>query len=131
MRNTSVSTPAVARLAACLLTVSLAGWGCSGSPTAPTVVQRPGGPAGDAVTISGQVYASIAPMYPYIENAVVEVDLGEGISAVVTSDAEGFYRITTRRGTITVTTSKDGFEPKQVHFDLSRDTVVNFSLDPR
>ena len=114
-----------------LLTVALAGYGCGGSLAGPDPVQQTSQPAADLAEISGRIYSSVGPMYPSIANAVVEVNEADGSSATVVSDADGFYRISARRGSVTITASKEGYEAKQWQFDLLNDTVVNFSLTPQ
>ena len=117
----------------CLLAAAVAasGWGCGDAATAPSVIQQPAAPAIELVTISGRVYASTAPGYPPIGDAIIEVNEADGASATVASEGDGFYRVSVRRGSITITSWKDGFEPKQLQFDVSNYTVLNFSLDPR
>jgi hypothetical protein len=112
------------------LVVLLAVWGCGGSLTAPDPIQQRPEPAADVATISGRIYAS-GPVQPPIGDATVEVNEADGSSATVVTDADGFYRISARRGSVTITASKDGYEAKQWQFDLLNDTVLNFSLNPR
>lgn len=114
----------------CLLTAALAASGCGGSLTAPDALQQPVPPA-DVAAISGRIYASDGPIYPPIADALVEVNEADGTSATTVSDANGFYRISVRRGSVTITASKDGYEAMQWQFDLLNDTVLNFSLSPR
>lgn len=116
------------RLACCLLTVTLVG--CDQSPTAPDDLLRSEANV-DSLTISGQVYANLGPVYPAIGNAVVVVDAADGSQVTGVSDAEGFYRLSVSRGSVTIRASKDGYDAKQSHFDLSSDTILNFSLSRR
>ena len=115
-------------LGICLLIV-LALCGCGGSPTAPDVVQRPPESV-DVATISGRIYVGGGAVQNPIAGASVEINEADGTSATVVSDAEGFYRMTARRGSVTVTASKAGYEAKEWQFDLLSDTVLNFSLSP-
>ncbi len=114
----------------CVLTVSLAGSGCGESLTGPDRLPQSSEPAVDVATISGQIY-EIGPLYQAIGAAVVEVNEADGSSVRTASNAEGFYQISARRGTITITASKQGYEAKQWQFDLLKDTVLNFSLNPQ
>lgn len=119
------------RVAFCLLTAALAGSGCGGSLAASNPIQPTSQPVADVATISGRIYASVGPLYASIGDAVVVVNEADGSSATVASDADGFYKISARRGSVTVTASKEGYEAKQWQFDLLNDTVVNFSLTPQ
>jgi hypothetical protein len=119
------------RAAFCLVVVTLAGSGCAASVTAPTAAEPGGEPAADVATISGRIYATVSPEFPSIPDAVVEVNEADGSTFTAVSDAGGFYRISARRGSITITASKEGYEAKQWQFDLLKDTVLNFSLNPQ
>jgi hypothetical protein len=105
--------------------------GCGGSLAGPTPIQQGLQPAAEVARISGRVYASVGPLYAPITSAVIEVNEADGSSVAVTSDADGFYQITARRGSVTITASCEGYEAKHWQFDLLNDTVLNFSLNPR
>jgi hypothetical protein len=116
------------RIAVWILVVTLAA--CGGSLTDPSVLQQRPEPAADRAVISGQIYANAIGHAP-IAAARVEVNEADGSSATVASGSDGFYRIAVRRGSITITASKEGYEAKQWQFDLLNDTVLNFSLNPQ
>jgi Carboxypeptidase regulatory-like domain len=120
------------RLGFCVVTVALVSSACGGSITAPDrIPQQFAAPTDSRVTLSGQIYASVGPGDPPIADARLDVIDADGYRSTVPSDSSGFYRISVRRGSITVTASKEGYDAKQWRFDLLSDTVLNFSLDPR
>ena len=131
MRKTSRNNAIIRRLAWCLA-ISVASWHCgNGSPVAPDQVSPASADSAGVAVISGQIYTSVGPKYPVISGAVVEVNEADGSSVIVESDAAGLYRIPVRRGAVTATVSKAGYQPKQWQFDLTSDTVLNFGLDPQ
>ena len=111
------------------LMIAIASCGCGQSITAPDDVPPLSTAPAEFATLTGRVYASVGPMYPVIGGAVIEINESDGASRTVVSGGDGTYRISLRRGSVTVTASKDGFEPKQWQFDLITDTALNFSLD--
>jgi ferric-dicitrate binding protein FerR (iron transport regulator) len=116
------------RIALWLLTMTFAG--CGGSLSSPSAIPPAAQPTTDVAVISGQIYTN-ALGHPPLAAARVEVNVADGSSTSVASNADGAYRITVRRGSVTVTASKEGYEAKQWQFDLLNDTVVNFSLTPQ
>jgi hypothetical protein len=118
----------VAKGASWVLAVTLVG--CGGSLNSPSPLPQRIQPAGDVAVISGQVYAN-GPGDSPIAAARVEVNEADGSSTSVASAADGAYRVSVRRGSVTVTASKEGYEAKQWQFDLLNDTVLNFSLSPQ
>ena len=117
-------------LVVCLLATSLAGAGCGGSLSAPTPVPPPTQPVSDMATVSGSIYSSVGPEYLPIGNASVQVQQAGGPVVTVTSNAAGLYQVSVLRGSITITASKEGYEPRQWEFELLADTALNFSLTP-
>jgi hypothetical protein len=111
-----------------LLTVLVAG--CGGSLNAPSAVPQLLQPAAEVSVISGQVYANAVGDRPIV-GARVDVNQADGSSTSVATDADGAYRISVRRGSVTITASSEGYEAKQWQFDLLNDTVLNFSLTPQ
>ena len=114
------------RIALSVLTVALAA--CGGGLSAPSAIQQPSAPAIEVAVITGHVYANAVGHLP-IASARVEVNAADGSSTSVASDAAGAYRISVRRGSVTITASREGYEAKQWQFDLLNDTVLNFSLN--
>ena len=111
--------------------VTLAAFGCGGSLTAPTAIEQRTEPAADIATISGQIYSSVGPIYASIGSVEIDVNEADGSSRTVVTDSNGVYQISVRRGSVTITASKDGYEAKQWQFDLLNDVVLNFSLSPQ
>ena len=116
---------AVLTLAAVVLTAS----GCGRSPLAPDSPEPERSPATGLATISGWVYASVDWADPPLANALVEVHSADGSQTTTFSDLDGFYEVSVRPGTISVTTSKEGHEPKTCEVRLVANTVLNFFLD--
>ena len=115
----------------CLLIMIFATSGCGGaSPTAPDPMQQGlQGTVGSA-TIKGQVYAELGWAEPAIADALVEIKAADGSAQSVSTGEDGFYEIAARPGTITITASKEGHQPSTQQFVLSKDTVLNFGLNP-
>jgi hypothetical protein len=114
-----------------LWAVILGSSACGGSLGSPSPIPQASQPAADIAPISGRIYANDGSLYPPVPDALIEVNDADGTSRTVVSDADGFSRISARRGSITITASKEGYEAKQWQFDLLNDTVLNFSLEPR
>jgi hypothetical protein len=114
------------RIALWLLAMTFAG--CGGALSSPSAVPQAGQPTTDVAVISGQIYANALGHAP-LAAARVEVNAADGSSTSVASDADGAYRISVRRGSVTITASREGYEAKQWQFDLLNDTVLNFSLN--
>jgi hypothetical protein len=95
--------------------------------------QMPAAPATAApITISGYVYAegTSEAGEPTLSDVTVMVQDAEGSPRTVISNGLGFYSVSTRSGTITITASKPGYTSRSASFDISADTVLNFSLTP-
>jgi len=114
----------------CLLLVTLALSGCSGSVTAPDDPRLTGESPVEFATISGQVYANLAWADPPIADAVIAVTSVDGAEQIAVSDAGGFYHVTVRPGGVTISALKDGFQTTRSRFTVSSHTVLNFGLDP-
>jgi Carboxypeptidase regulatory-like domain len=95
--------------------------------------QLPGAP--DAIpllTISGYVYEQGTPNAgePLLSNVLITVQEAEGPSHTATTDGAGFYTISVRAGAISISASKVGFVTRRSRFDMSKSTVLNFTLIP-
>ena len=101
--------------------------GCGGSLNSPTPVPQRVQPAAEVAVIVGHVYANAVGHHP-IAAARIDVNEADGTTTSVATDADGAYRIAARRGSVTITATKQGYEAKQWQFDLLNDTVLNFSL---
>ena len=118
-------------LVLCVATLVVAGSGCgsTASPTAPDARQS-GLQDNRLVTISGQVYAELGWAEPAIVDAVIEAKQSDGSVNRVLTDEKGFYEVSARPGDVSITASKDGHQSQTRQFMLSKDTVLNFGLDP-
>lgn len=114
----------------CLVAVILTATGCGRSPLAPDVPEPQRSPAAELATISGWVYASVEWADPALPDALVEIHAADGSQTATLSDANGFYEVSVRPGTISVTSSKEGHGTKTCEVRLVTNTVLNFFLDP-
>jgi Carboxypeptidase regulatory-like domain len=93
--------------------------------------QLPGAPTDiKLLAISGYVYeeATAASGEPTLADVLITVDEADGSSSTTVSDSRGFYTVPVRAGAISITASKIGFVTGASSFDLSRSTVLNFTL---
>jgi Carboxypeptidase regulatory-like domain len=112
---------------ALFLVAVLAAAGCGGSsPVAPNGTLPPTATS----VLSGQVHENVTWGDPPLSDALVEVTGADGLKKTGLSDDDGFYKIATAPGPVTVRASKPGFETKTSEFMLISDTVLNFSLTP-
>jgi hypothetical protein len=103
---------------------------CSRLPNAPTV-QSP--------IVSGHVYQTATPGFgtPLLSRVLITINQADGSQRTALTDGEGYYTLTAMAGFIAISAVKAGYETNRAQFDLSRDTVLNFSLtedlirDPR
>ena len=120
------------RIGIALLAVVLAVSGCgSPSPVAPTGTQQVAEAAAALATIRGQIFADVDWGDPAIADALVEVRKADGATTTVRSDEDGFYQVSVRSGIVSVTASKEGYEPKTWQLLLLDHAVLNFGLTPR
>jgi hypothetical protein len=97
---------------------------CSGSsPVAPD----PGPP-----TISGYIYRAFTPETgePLLADVVITVRDSSGAETTALSDRGGYYCVPASMGMVVVTASKPGYETRESRFDVTENTVLNFSLRP-
>ena len=108
-----------------LLFVALLGWvaGCEGGPQGPTAV-----PA----RISGYVYQrpSADLGEPMLADVLITVEQVDGAQRTTRTNAAGFYTVFVTRGIVSISATKAGYQTNRSQFDLSSDTVLNFSLVP-
>ena len=103
--------------------------GCGGqSPLAPAEGSKPS--VAELVTVSGQVYVDATWGEPPIRDASITVTR-DGEESIVSTNRGGFYRISVKSGSLSITASKEGYESKAWSLVLSNDTVLNFSLTPK
>jgi hypothetical protein len=114
-----------------LLIVTIAHAGCSrGLPFDPDRTAGVQQQASAVVTVSGQIYQRTDWADPPLADAVVQLQEPDGSLTSVFSDADGFYTLSARTGRVKLTASKEGHGSKTQDLTLSKDTVLNFSLDP-
>jgi carboxypeptidase family protein len=116
-----------ARLASfivCVVAMFVVGSACGG--------QLPGAPDAGLLTISGYVYQEGTAQLgePAVLGALITVQEGEGSARTAISDSRGFYTVSVRAGSVSITASKTGYAERVSQFNLSIDTILNFSLMP-
>ena len=107
-------------LAACLGSLAACG---EGMPQGPTAV-----PA----KITGHVYqwptAELGE--PMLPDVLITIEQGDGSLCTTRTNAAGFYTVSVTRGIISISAAKAGYQTNRSQFELSSDTVLNFSLVP-
>jgi hypothetical protein len=98
--------------------------GCDGGSLAPTAV-----PA----TIYGHVYRHPSAEFgePMLSDVLITIEGADGSHRTTRTDAAGFYTLSVARGIISISAAKGGYETNRSLFELTCDTVLNFSLVPR
>ena len=97
--------------------------GCDGPPQGPTAV-----PA----RVTGYVYQRPTAEFgePMLSDVLITIEQADGSHPTTRTNAAGFYTVSVTRGIISITAAKEGFQTNRSQFELSRDTVLNFSLVP-
>ena len=92
--------------------------------------QPPAAPGLGLLTVSGYVYqrGSAGDGEPLLDEALITVQEGQGSPQTAISNDRGFYTVSVRAGSISITASKAGYVTRASHFDVSDDTTLNFSL---
>ena len=107
-------------LAACLGLLAACG---EGMPQGPTAV-----PA----KITGHVYqwptADLGE--PMLPDVLITIEQADGSQSTTRTNAAGFYTVAVTRGIISISAAKAGYQTNRSQFELSSDTVLNFSLVP-
>lgn len=95
--------------------------GCDGAPHAPTAV-----PA----RLSGHVYQrpTAESGEPMLSDVVITIEQAAGSQFTTRTDAAGFYTVSVPPGIVSISATKAGYETNRSQFELSSDTVLNFSL---
>jgi hypothetical protein len=98
--------------------------GCGPLPGAPSDIQ--------ALTISGYVYEQDTPALgePKLADVLMTVQQTNQSPRTARSDTVGFYTVSVRAGPVSITATKAGYETRASSFDMSMNTVLNFSLTP-
>ena len=97
--------------------------GCEGASQAPTAIP---------VKVSGHVYQRPTAEWgePMLADVLITVELADGSQCTTRTDAAGFYTVSVTRGIISISAAKEGYQTNRSQFELSSDTVLNFSLAP-
>jgi carboxypeptidase family protein len=84
------------------------------------------------LTISGHIYQQETPEFgePGLSQVLVTVQESGGTTRTAQTNGAGFYVVSVRIGTVSVIASKEGYTTGGANFDLSNNTVLNFSLTP-
>jgi hypothetical protein len=108
-----------------LLVLALLGLvaGCEGGSLGPTAV-----PA----RISGHVYQRPTAQFgePMLSDVLITIEGSDGSECTTRTDAAGFYTLSVTRGIVSISAAKAGYQTNRSQFELSSDTVLNFSLVP-
>ena len=122
--------------AICLVTVGLACPACgSYGPTAADAIAANQSGSASLVqagfaTIAGSIYELTADGTAPISDAIIEVtDESASIQRERSGD-DGSYTVSTRRGNVTITASRDGYKSKTWRLTLLDDLTLNFGLSP-
>lgn len=97
--------------------------GCDGASSAPTAVP---------VRLSGHVYQRPTAEFgePLLSDVLITIEQTDGSQCTTRTDAAGFYTVSVTRGLISISAGKAGYQTNRSQFELSSDTVLNFSLVP-
>jgi hypothetical protein len=97
--------------------------GCEGASQAPTAIP---------VKVSGHVYQKPTAELgePMLADVVITVELADGSHCTTRTNTAGFYTVSVTRGVISISAAKEGYQTNRSQFELSSDTVLNFSLVP-
>ena len=124
--SSAVSCPQARRgrfllfLLACLGSLAACG---EGAPQGPTAV-----PA----KITGHVYQRPTAELgePMLPDVLITIEQTDGSKCTTRTNAAGFYTVSAAPGIISISAAKAGYQTNQSQFELSSDTVLNFSLVP-
>ena len=65
-----------------------------------------------------------------LPDVLITIEEADGSQSTTRTNAGGFYTVSVTRGIISITAAKAGYQTNRSHFELSSDTVLNFSLLP-
>ena len=92
----------------------------------------PQGPTAVPAKITGHVYqwptAELGE--PMLPDVLITIQQADGSHCTARTNAAGFYTVSVTRGIISITAAKAGYQTNRSQFELSSDTVLNFSLVP-
>ena len=92
----------------------------------------PQGPTAVPAKITGHVYqwptAELGE--PMLPDVLITIEQADGSQCTTRTDAAGFYTVSVGRGVVSISAAKAGYQTNRSQFELSSDTVLNFSLVP-
>jgi len=92
----------------------------------------PQGPTAVPAKITGHVYqwptAELGE--PMLADVLITIEEADGAQSTTRTNAAGFYTVSATRGIISISATKAGYQTNSSQFELSSDTVLNFSLVP-
>jgi len=125
LTSTVVSSPCARYSRQLLLFTAVLGSvaGCDGASQAPTAVP---------VRLTGYVYQRPTAELgePMLSDVLITVEQADGSQSTTRTNAAGFYTVSVTRGVISISAAKEGYQTNRSQFELSSDTVLNFSLVP-
>ena len=65
-----------------------------------------------------------------LADVLITVEQVDGAQRTTRTNAAGFYTVFVTRGIVSISAAKAGYQTNRSQFDLSSDTVLNFSLAP-
>jgi hypothetical protein len=65
-----------------------------------------------------------------LSDVLITVEQADGSQSTTRTNAAGFYTVSVTRGVIAISAAKEGYQTNRSQFELSSDTVLNFSLVP-
>jgi hypothetical protein len=90
------------------------------------------GPTAVPAKITGHVYqwptAELGE--PMLPDVLITIEQADGSKCITRTNAAGFYTVSATRGIISISAAKEGYRTNRSQFELSSDTVLNFSLVP-
>lgn len=92
----------------------------------------PQGPTAVPATITGHVYQRPTAELgePMLPDVLITIEQADGSHCTTRTNAGGFYTVSVTRGIISISAAKAGYQTNRSQFELSSDTVLNFSLVP-
>jgi hypothetical protein len=82
--------------------------------------------------VSGRVYhlGTAELGEPNLVDVLITIDSADSSRRTTVTNATGFYSLSASAGIVSISAAKSGFQTNRSTFELSRDTVLNFSLIP-
>ena len=92
----------------------------------------PQGPTAVPAKITGHVYQRPTAELgePMLADVLITIEEADGSQSTTRTNAAGFYTVLVTRGVISISAAKAGYQTNRSEFELSSDTVLNFSLVP-